>query len=103
METSNEVQPIDMTLTEIPAAVDAKRCASCDKAFKIGDKVAIETNTEKRFHFKCFGKRQSVFVGVHCEKDDKLSSVDRIRLAARLKKIKRQVKKAGIKTKARRF
>ena len=82
---------------------EAKTCASCKKTFKIADKVAIERGTENRFHLACFGNRNALFVGVHCEREDKPSSVDRIRLASRLKKIRRQAKKSGQKTKIRRF
>jgi hypothetical protein len=76
-----------------------RKCKKCDKAFKIADKVAIEDFTEDRYHFACMGSRKPVFIGVHREKDDEISSVDRARLASRLKKIRRQAKKAGFKLK----
>jgi len=92
----------DFALAETPNPL-ARACAKCEKVFKIADKVAIEAGTENRFHFACLGNRKPIFVGVHQEKDDKVSSVDRVRLASRLKKIKRQAKKSGQKAKIRRF
>ena len=74
-----------------------RHCKKCEKPFKIADKVAIEDHTEHRYHFACMGSRKPIFIGVHQEQGDKISSVDRQRLASRLKKIKRQAKKVGAK------
>lgn len=91
------------TNLETPPVEPVRKCRKCDKNFKIADKVAIEDKTENRFHFACFGNRKPIFVGVHLEKGDKTSSIDRQRIASRLKKIKRQAKKIGQKSKVRRF